>query len=157
MNEIGDHLRSTRETTGISLEEVSNDLKIKVLILENIEAGNIGCFKDIYILKDYIHDYAKYLGLDPEEIIDEFNEHLFEYTSKIPVKEIEKAVKEQAKESTEEEKIASPYTTPVQKYSQKNYIIAYIVVGILVLLAIFWSIKQITINNEVTDEISYIR
>lgn len=157
MNEIGATLKSTRETTGISLEEASNDLKIKVLILENIEEGNIGCFKDIFVLKDYIYDYAKYLGLDPDKITDEFNEYLFEYTSKIPVKEIEKAVREQAKENPVENKISSPYTNTVTKFKKTNYLLLYILVAILVILAIVWSIKQITINNEVTDEISYIK
>ena len=61
MNEIGELLRTTREESGVSLEEASGDLEIKTLILENIEDGNIGCFKDIFVLKDYIYDYAKYL------------------------------------------------------------------------------------------------
>ena len=76
MNEIGELLRQTREDSGVSLEEASGDLEIKTLILENIEDGNIGCFKDIFVLKDYIYDYAKYLGLDVEEIIDEDDETL---------------------------------------------------------------------------------
>lgn len=157
MNEIGATLKSTRETTGISLEEASNDLKIKVLILENIEEGNIGCFKDIFVLKDYIYDYAKYLGLDPDKVTDEFNEYLFEYTSKIPIKDIEKAVREQAKEAANENKISSPYTATTVKYKKKNYIVLYLIVAVLVLLAIIWSVKQITINNEVTNIISYVK
>ena len=42
MNEIGELLRTTREESGVSLEEASGDLEIKTLILENIEDGNIG-------------------------------------------------------------------------------------------------------------------
>ena len=102
MKEIGELLKETREGSGVTLEEASNDLEIKALILENIEDGNIGCFKDIFILKEYIYNYAKYLGLEPEKIIDEFNEYLFEYTSKIPLEDIEKAMKEQQKEETQE-------------------------------------------------------
>ena len=82
MNEIGELLRTTRENTGVSLEEASSDLGIKTLVLENIENGNIGCFKDIFILKDDLTNYAKYLGLDSKTIIDDFNDYLFEYTSK---------------------------------------------------------------------------
>ena len=78
MKEIGELLKSTREESGVTLEEASNDLEIKTLILENIEDGNIGCFKDIFLLKEYIYNYAKYLGLEPEKIIDEFNELYFE-------------------------------------------------------------------------------
>ena len=91
MNEIGNMLRVTRESSGVSIEEASHDLNIKDVILENIEDGKIGSFKDVFQLKSYINDYAKYLGLDGEKLVDSFNEYLFEYTSKIPVKEIEKA------------------------------------------------------------------
>ncbi len=155
MNEIGEQLRVTREGSGISLNEASDDLKIKEMILENIEEGNIGCFKDIFILKEYIYNYAKYLGIDPEKIIDEFNEYLFEYTSKIPLSDIEKAVNDQVKESTND-KVVSPYTKMPSKYKKKNYIVFYIIVAVLVILAVVWSVRQITINNAVAMEISYV-
>lgn len=156
MNEIGALLKKTREETGIALEEVSKDLDIKVVILDNIENGNIGCFKDIYLLKDYIKNYAKYLGLDSEKIINDFNDYMFEYTSKIPVKEIEEKMQEkQKKEENEEVKIASPYTEENNKYKSKMYIILGVVVIILVALAVFWSIKQITIDNNIATMISW--
>ena len=50
--EIGKLLKKTREDTGISLEEAGNDLEIKPVILDNIESGNIGSFKDIYFGKN---------------------------------------------------------------------------------------------------------
>ena len=80
----------------------------------------IGAFKDIFELKDYLTNYSKYLGLDENKIINEFNEYLFEYTSKIPVKEIEKAVREQVKEEKDVIKIVSPYTKEVNK-NQKYF------------------------------------
>ena len=156
MTEIGELLKSTREESGVTLEEASNDLEIKALILENIEDGNIGCFKDIFILKEYIYNYAKYLGLEPEKIIDEFNEYLFEYTSKIPLEDIEKAMIEQQKEATEEVKIVSPYTTPVKKNNSKWMSILFVVLAILVLLVVIWAVKQITIDNTTTNMVSYI-
>ena len=157
MDEIGSLLRTTREESGVSIEEASADLGIKELILENIEDGNIGCFKDIFILKDHIYDYGKYLGLNPEELVKQFNEYLFEYTSRIPVKEIEKAVREQQKETSSEPKIASPYTAPHKKSHKKSFIFLYIIIAIVVGLVIFWSVKQITVNNSVATEISYVK
>ena len=151
-------MKSTREDTGISLEEAGNDLDIKSVILDNIENGNIGCFKDIYVLKDYIKNYAKYLGLDENKIINEFNDYMFEYTSKIPIKEIEEKMQEQQKtEETKEIKIASPYTEENNKFKSKFYVVLTIVVTLLVALAIFWSIKQITIDNRVTTMISWTK
>ena len=122
-----------------------------------MEQGNIGCFKDIFLLKEYIHNYSKYLGLSPDDMVNEFNEYLFEYTSKIPVTEIEKKIQEKQKlEDTQEIRIASPYTDDKRKYKSKNYIILYILVVILVALAIFWAVKMITIDNKVATMISWV-
>ena len=158
MNEIGSLLKNTRENNGISLEEAGSDLDIKPVILDNIENGNMGCFKDIYVLKEYIKNYAKYLGLDENEIEQDFNEYLFEYTSKIPVKDIEDKMRELQKlEETQEMKIASPYTDNTRKYKSKNYILLYVIVIILVALSIFWAVKQITIDNKVATMVSMNR
>ncbi len=54
MDQIGLLLKETREESGVSLIEASNDLKIKQVILENIEEGNSGAFKDIFELKEYL-------------------------------------------------------------------------------------------------------
>ncbi len=154
MDSIGSLLKETRESSGVKLEEASNDLDIKSEFLLNIENGNIGCFKDIYELKGYLLNYAKYLGLDGDKIIDEFNEYMFEYTSKIPIKAIEKQAQIDAKEETG--RIVSPYTKKPRKYSKKYYIGVYLIIFLLVILAIFWSIRQITIGNTKTNVISYV-
>ena len=157
MNEIGELLRTTRENSGVSLEEASADLDIKQLILENIEDGNMGCFKDIFTLKEDIRNYAKYLGLDSDKIIDDFNEYLFEVTSKIPTESIEKAMKEQQKEEAQlqEDKIVSPYTASKKKTNSKLFILLYVLGALLVILVVVWSVKQITMDNRTSNAISY--
>ena len=156
MDEIGSTLKSTRESSGVSIEEASKDVNIKVEILQNIEDGKIGCFKDIYVLKDYIKNYAKYLGLNPDKLIDEFNDYMFEYTTKIPVKEIEQLIKEKEKEENKEEKVISPYTMDAKKHTSKIYVIIYLIIIMLVLCIITWSLKQLTINTISSSEISYV-
>ena len=155
MDEIGSLLKSTREESGISLMEASKDLDIKDIMLENIESGKIGAFKDIFELKEDLKNYSKYLGLDDNKILNEFNEYLFEYTSKIPVKEIEKAVKEQVKEEKEVTKVISPYTKEDNR-NQKYFILVYLVILLLVILTIIWSVKQITVDKHVATAISYV-
>ena len=154
MNEIGSILKTTRESSGVTIEEASADLDIKEVVLENIEDGKIGSFKDVFELKNYIYNYAKYLGLDGDKLIDEFNEYLFEYTSRIPVKEIEKAVNEISKD---EHQIISPYTKEIRKHGKYYYLTIYIVIVLLVILAIVWSVKQITVDKKVTSVISYVK
>lgn len=133
--------------SGLTLDEVSKDLEIPVLSLEQIEDGNIGAFKDIFVLKDYLESYSKYLGIDYEDVIDEFNEYMFEKTSKIPMEEIEKAVKEKEKEESESNRIASPYTKAAPIKSNKQFIFMLILITVLVIIAIIWSIKQITVGS----------
>lgn len=125
------------------MEEVSKDLDIPYLSLVQIEEGNIGAFKDLFELKRYIADYAKYLGLNPNEVMDEFNEFMFEKTSKIQIKKIEEALREDRKEALNDKTIASPYTREATLKSNKSFVITIIIVMVLVVLAIIWSIKQV--------------
>jgi cytoskeletal protein RodZ len=145
MKEIGEELKEKRESMGVSLEEAASDIDYKASQLKAIEEGDFKDFKDKFLLKTIIVDYAKYLGLETEEIIDEFNDFVFESTSKIPLNEIAKASKKI--EKMESGKIASPYTNT--ETNRKNYI-KYIViglVGILVLCASIFIINMIVDNN----------
>lgn len=147
MIEVGDTLRSSREVSGVTLEEVSTDLEIPVILLEQIEDGNMGAFKDVFELKEYIRKYAKYIGLDPDEIIDVFNGDMFERTSKIPMDKIEEAVKENAIEEEKDTRVASPYTKAIPKIKTTPYIVALVIAIIIMVIALIWSIRQITIMN----------
>ena len=149
MIEVGDTLRNSREVSGVTLDEVSGVLDIPVILLEQIEDGNMGAFKDIFELKDYIEKYAKYIGLDPEEVIDEFNNFMFERTSKIPMDKIEEAAKAKQIEEEHSDRIASPYTKEYPKIKTAPYIIGLVVAIIVMIIGILWSINQITIANSI--------
>lgn len=147
MIEVGDTLRNSREVSGVTLEEVSTDLGIPILFLEQIEDGNMGAFKDVFELKDYIKKYAKYIGLDADELIDVFNSYMFERTSKIPMDKIEEAVNTKNLEEEKEDRVASPYTKAIPKIKTTPYIVALVIAVILLVGALIWSIRQITILN----------
>ncbi|MBQ4031254.1 MAG: helix-turn-helix domain-containing protein [Bacilli bacterium] len=138
------------------MEEASADLEIKTIVLENIEDGNIGAFKDIFLLKDNIYSYSKYLGLEPDKIIDQFNEYLFEYTSKIPLEDIEKAMNEQQKEDIPEDKVVSPYTTGAKTGPSKIVVVLLVLIAILVVGVIFWAIRLATVNNVASNLINFV-
>ena len=107
-----------------------------------------------FLLKDNLSSYSKYLGLDSKKIIDDFNDYLFEYTSKIPVNDIEKAIMEKKKEE-KKNKVASPYTNSVD--SKKKWLkVVYVVVGIVILLIVIWAITSITTNKGKTSQITYM-
>ena len=141
MKEIGEKLKEARENMGISVEEVSSDLNVNVKQINDIESGNMEAFKDVFYLK-YFRDYAKYLGLNKEDLVDEFNEYLFDYTSKLSLEEIRKAQKEEKKDKIEN-KIKSPYTIERKSGFYIPPIIIYILIGILIVVLLFLIIMSV--------------
>ena len=127
MKELGEQLSVLRKSNGVSKEEASNDLGITEKELECLENGNFKVFKDVYELKRIILAYAKYLGLPEDKILDEFNDYLFEKTSKISKIDVLEMKKQE-----EEEKVSSPYT----KAGKTRYDVAPVVLLIVLLLFI---------------------
>ena len=154
MKEIGLRLKLKREENGVSLEESASELNMRVSQLENIENGKKDEFKDVFSLKYFIRDYAKYLGLDGEEVLDDFNEYLFEQTSKISLEEIEEAKRE--KEEREKDlKILSPYTKTTKDKKRFLIIIGVSLVLILIILFGYILIRNQNKSDFVKDEVSF--
>ena len=156
MKEIGEKLKEAREAMGISTSEAAEDLKLEVSQIENLENGDMENFKDIYYLKYLIRDYSKYLGLNKEDLVSEFNEYLFDYTSKISLEDIKQA-KELVK--PDEDVIKSPYTIEHKSKSSIFTFIAYgVLVVILVLILVFVILEFTKKENEDTEAIvmSYV-
>ena len=146
MEVIGERLKTKRKKKSLSLEEVSEDLKISVNDLINIEAGNRGAFSDIFLLKKNIYDYAKYLGLDYDKFIEDFNEYVFESTSRIPVDVIERISKQKEKEEANREAI-SPYTID-NSSKQNKKIVLFAIIALLVIISIISIVIIYKNNNE---------
>jgi cytoskeletal protein RodZ len=146
VKDIGSKFKEARETIGLSIEETCNDMQVTDAQLENLEDGNANAFKDIFFLKELVKKYAKYLNLDVDDIMEEFNDFIFNFTSKIPVKEIEEKVKEISKEekSISTKKIYSPYTAGKTNKKSFSPIILYIIAVILVTVLILLSIAFFT-------------
>ncbi len=148
MNEIGKNFKETRLSSSLNLIEVSSDTGIPEEALEQIEDGSIGSFKDIFKLKEYLSTYAKYLGLDANKVIDEFNEYMFEYTSKIPLADLEKEIEEKERaeklESTQDIKIMSPYLKPKEESPVYKYVLTAIAIIVLIAVIMIWAIKVVS-------------
>ena len=153
MKEIGEKLKEARESMGITIEEAATDLKLRPSQLENIEEGNRESFKDVFYLKMFIKNYSKYLGLDYDEMVEEFNEYLFDFTSKISIEDIKKAEKEQRKKekNLKTVKIASPYT--MEKQQQKQ-IPTILIVGAITLIIIIIVYVVVVLLTKKDDQIS---
>ena len=151
MKEIGLKLKEKREENGVSIEEAAEDLKMRPSQIISLEEGKKEDFKDILSLKYFIRDYAKYLGLDGEKILDEFNEFLFDFTSKIPLAEIEKA--KENKSNTK--KISSPYTKVKKKNQQQKMLIISILIVICIIVIGYVIASSIHKSDFQDDNVTY--
>jgi len=86
MESLGKFLRKERETRNISLEEVSQFTKIKQHHLKAIEEGRPDLLPPTPYVKGYLNVYAKYLTLDPKNVVLRYEEYL---KSLIPPEPIE--------------------------------------------------------------------
>lgn len=72
MGNLGETLRSTRETKGISLQQAEDDIKIRKKYLQALEEEDYDVIPGRVYAKGFLRNYANYLGLDPDEIMMEY-------------------------------------------------------------------------------------
>ena len=152
MKKIGLKLKEKREQNGLSIEEVAEDLKMRPTQISSIEEGKTEDFKDVFYLKYFIRDYAKYLGLDSEKILDEFNEYLFDVTSKIPVDVINQAKKERKEDNNKQ---SSPYTKEVKKKLKIPKIIIGLIIVIIIIIVGYIILSNHKGNDFSDNNITY--
>ncbi len=67
--QVGQVLRSRRETLGLPLEQVHAQLRIPLRWLQAIEEDRFDLFDSPQYAKGFVRAYAAYLGLDPEPLV----------------------------------------------------------------------------------------
>ncbi|HUI29868.1 MAG TPA: helix-turn-helix domain-containing protein [Candidatus Acidoferrales bacterium] len=75
MEKFSEYLRAQREERKIRLSDVAVQTRISLKFLEAIEDGNFEILPETYI-RAFIRDYAKAIGLDPDETVGLFNQHV---------------------------------------------------------------------------------
>ena len=69
---LGDELRGERATRGKSLLDVQRDLRIKASYIAAIENCDVSVFPNQGFIAGYVRSYARYLGIDPDEMYVRF-------------------------------------------------------------------------------------
>ena len=151
MKEIGLKLKEKREENGVSIEEAAEDLKMRPSQIASLEEGKKEDFKDVMTLKYFIRDYAKYLGLDGEKMIDEFNEYLFDFTSKIPVDEIGKSGATKTKKE-----VVSPYTKISGKSNKYKTFLFIVLVLVIIGVTAYFAYSAIKGNDFQSNDVTYV-
>src|SRR3979411_474411 len=69
---IGEKLRLARETRGIALRDISDQTRISMRYLEAIEADDYRRLPGGIFNRSFIRAYAKFVGFDEQEAMDEY-------------------------------------------------------------------------------------
>lgn len=73
---LGRYLKRERELRKISLREVSKNTKVKEHLLKAIEEDQYGSLPSPTYVKGFLLSYAKYMGLDPNDVLLRFESSL---------------------------------------------------------------------------------
>jgi len=74
MKEVGNLLKESREGQGIDIRQAAKELKVRCEYLRILESGDVSSVsKEIYII-GYLRTYAKWLGLNSNEVVNRFKE-----------------------------------------------------------------------------------
>ena len=137
MREIGEILRKKREEKGLSYKDVQEAIKIRAYYLSAIEAGNFEAIPGEVYLKGFITNYATFLGLDRNEILNQY------YQAKKEIINLE------AGSETPDRDVINYFAAKMEKYPYKLgiYLSICLITIILIGLSLFglFGIKN---NNE---------
>ncbi|MFL5735400.1 MAG: RodZ domain-containing protein [Chloroflexia bacterium] len=86
MAELGDMLRDARTAKGLSLAEVERDTKIRAKYISALEDNHLADLPGPVYARGFLRNYAAYLGLDDEQVIDLFEEERQPTRNKIRAK-----------------------------------------------------------------------
>jgi cytoskeletal protein RodZ len=70
---IGEKLKEARHKKGLSLKEIQAELKIRTAYLEAMENDRFEDIPGETYRRAFLRTYASYLGLDADEIVEEYN------------------------------------------------------------------------------------
>jgi cytoskeletal protein RodZ len=133
MKEIGKMLKEKREKLNLTLLDAYKVIKIQEKYLKAIEDGDTSIFFAEVYYKSFVRSYSKFLGFDPEEVIDTVN-----------LKYKQKMLEGESKNSE-----TSKISCKNQGDMKKLLIILGIVVAIiLTAFILFFNKKVLNFNNE---------
>ncbi len=131
VTELGERLKQEREAKGLSINQLQDMTKIQKRYLVGIEEGNYSMMPGKFYVRAFIKQYAEALGLDPDEIFEQYKEDIpTTYNEDLP----EQLSRVQSRKSM------SPGTSKVLDFLPK-ILIAVFVIGALVLVW-YWMVVR---------------
>jgi cytoskeletal protein RodZ len=79
---LGDEFRAAREARHLSLSDVSEQIHIRSVYLQSIENEEWSVIAAPVYVRGFVRTYARFLGLDPEHAVAEFNASIGELAAR---------------------------------------------------------------------------
>ncbi len=76
MDEFGHILREARETKGLTVKDVQQEIRINIAYIEALEQGDYGALPTPVHARGFLRNYARFLGLDPQPLLDRYEQQL---------------------------------------------------------------------------------
>jgi len=73
---MGEVLREKREENNLTVEDVSNRLRLSVRQIEALETNNFASFPEAMMTRGFIRNYARFLEIDPEPLLQAYREYV---------------------------------------------------------------------------------
>lgn len=126
MEEIGRTLRETRERLGLTLEEAERTIRIRASLLGALERGEFDSLPSATQARGFLHNYAEFLGIDPEALLRQYDE------SKQPKRRRSLVARDSSKPA--DNKKTKRQTRMPSWFSTDIFVIATITLGVIVVL-----------------------
>ena len=141
LTELGTRLKEARLSKGYSLDDLQEITKIQKRYLVAIEEGNYSIMPGTFYVRAFIKQYAEAVGLDAEEILNEFK------------KEIPNQQKEEVAQSISQ----SPTRRKLNTRSTNRLLetMPKIIVGLFIIVSVvaFWFLYQQKLSSNQPEEV----
>ncbi|SOB93515.1 cytoskeletal protein RodZ [Ureibacillus xyleni] len=147
MTELGTRLKEARLSKGYSLDDLQDITKIQKRYLVGIEEGNYSIMPGSFYVRAFIKQYAEAVGLDADEILEEFKKEL----PNQPTEEVAQSISQ----SPTRRKLNTRSTNRLLETMPKIIVALFIVVIILAI----WFLNQQKVSNtpdDLEDDVSEV-
>lgn len=143
LTELGARLKEARLSKGYSLDDLQEITKIQKRYLVGIEEGNYSIMPGSFYVRAFIKQYAEAVGLNPEEI-------LTEYQRDIPGAQKEEVAQSYTK-SPSRHKMARSSSNKTMEAMPK-VIVALFAIMLLVVIWVLWMQRASNVQDPMGDE-----
>ena len=120
MKRLGEFLRGERQARGISLQQIADDTRISMKMLQAIEEGDSEKLPAPVLIKGFLRAYAQRIGLEAEDVINQYQDLIEQVGAR-------------------QEAIEKFHQRLHPKSSKKKSFVLFLTLGLLAGLAVIWS------------------